>query len=868
MPTDPLNLSSLATSTPEPTQQAASDPLGLSTIAKAPSKEPSSSHPFVNDHIVKPLQTLGAALDTPLMLADPRIGFNPAKLVTELHNKGLRGAEDEYGPLSAGQEKYIGENNTLGLGGAAKFLQKHPFVNAVAGFGAEFANPANYLLGPVAGIAGKAVGATAKAIPGVEKAATAASDVFGRTFSKYHDITKELGPVAEQKMRAVDKAGAKIPPEVDDKLSEIFNGVTPEQKLEIIRRSRGGEAKPVAGKLSDDKLNERAGKLTDFISWVDTTQKDAGAIRGAMRDSSTYYPLYLKSMWKDPRIQQMLGDETLTDTQRGNMLGRFLRPGTKFRVGSMGKQKTYGMLDQALQSDKLSEEFFKNPETNLRHWALQRLGNVVAKDRVEKLQDVQGIKLLNMATENLMPRVGKRVNALIDKMDEGTITDTERRRLMKVFNAYGTASPGFTPYRDIAAALQYGGDLLQGKQLRESAVNLLKDVGGAPPAAAQDLGKFISVMNNIQRFGLITNPAVHLTWNLMFNTMSAGMNPLNYRYLWMSEKSPEFAELLERADKAGAINYSSRSGDFFENVAPYKGLDIAQKVRKASNAASNLNSKIVFDWGEKRMSMGLFKSLVDKGMSDGEAAVAVSKAVGDGVSMSATEKALQNAFFFYPWVRTIIPFYLKTTLQRPQWTAGIANRLDQYNQQMGDHNAEDWQMALPGGKRMTLLLPQRILSDLLSPNGWVKMISSHANLPLGTTMRMASTLAAPAQDPSQNFNVLYNKNAPEEEQIKQLAGAAAERMVPLPLQGLEPDNLKKLLSTTNKAGAVTEGFFGLRPYDTNSPTNKRAWELTERMNGLIQRIKRSNMSEEQKRAQATAVYYLYAPRIKALTGAQ
>jgi hypothetical protein len=216
---------------------------------------------------------------------------------------------------------------------------------------------------------------------------------------------------------------------------------------------------------------------------------------------------------------------------------------------------------------------------------------------------------------------------------------------------------------------------------------------GASHKEADALSGWMDRILMYARIGIISNPIIHVMWNQLHAYLAAGgdlnvFNPLNKGGVW----SPISRTWFRRGVDAGLFSNmrSNRSLMLGANIAkimtvPVSKLNPLEQIDWAMTKGWQANQHFVFDMMDHRLSMDLFRKFIRLGYSDGEAARAARKALGDYLNITPWEKRrqLNRVFFFYPWMKTVVPFWTKMGVQKPQYWNAPSAAIRDYNQQYG-----------------------------------------------------------------------------------------------------------------------------------------------------------------------------------------
>lgn len=301
-------------------------------------------------------------------------------------------------------------------------------------------------------------------------------------------------------------------------------------------------------------------------------------------------------------------------------------------------------------------------------------------------------------------------------------------------------------------------------------VRFFRNQGATEPQASA-IGSWVDGMNRLARAGILYNPAIHAGWNLGTHFLAAGGPPEFFaRRMWTDPAKWEsgFSRALGRpvsglewqqlAEENQAIVHMANTHPLFGGsfAATYLDgpraarslADVGHSVNAALSQAQAMNARIVFDAFETRYSVALFQHFVEnERLSPAAAGIAVRKALGDytNISRSGIEHALTRTLMFYPWMKTAIPFWVKTLATRPQFVTIPGLGIRRWNQAQGDpdigHESE-WTIDRgvgPDGQRQKLTYPgpQKWVGDIMNV-----MLPARGDVdPLGARLDVAKKLA-------------------------------------------------------------------------------------------------------------------------------
>ncbi|MDB5094138.1 MAG: hypothetical protein JWO85_2239 [Candidatus Eremiobacteraeota bacterium] len=128
----------------------------------------------------------------------------------------------------------------------------------------------------------------------------------------------------------------------------------------------------------------------------------------------------------------------------------------------------------------------------------------------------------------------------------------------------------------------------------------------------------------------------------------------------------------------------------------------------------------LFHQVERGYAMDLGERLTAQGMSDGEAAIEIRNTFGKYGDISAREMAwnLDRLFYFLPWMKTVIPFWVKQGMIDPKWWSAPVRAIQVNNEAQGfDDPSRPFTGTFGHRKdgsfrRITVAAPQRVLENV------------------------------------------------------------------------------------------------------------------------------------------------------------
>lgn len=333
----------------------------------------------------------------------------------------------------------------------------------------------------------------------------------------------------------------------------------------------------------------------------------------------------------------------------------------------------------------------------------------------------------------------------------------------------------------------------------------------AAAAIANGVIRLVDNINALARQSLVVNPIFHPAWNVSIQALSRGLPIDKLLEAWnvdlggpqgiarASQLDPKWEALAKEwhtdAFMGGQPYHLDPQTEARLLTVPREALPLHEQIAKTGIDLSRANQKFVFQTIEHRVSTLLFQHLVeDEKMSLAGAARAVRQALGDYENMTKFERGLGKAFFFYPWLKTVMGYWARKGIKSPQWwnapmQSAYASR--QTNQEPDISNP----MAFGTGKDekgnpryMTLPLPQRYMRDIATlgvgaatqPEGIMapvsdlnKLIQTHENPALRVPLDLHD-MAQPGYQPQRPAawnNALFDTRANAPTQLGQFMGS-------------------------------------------------------------------------------------------------
>lgn len=400
--------------------------------------------------------------------------------------------------------------------------------------------------------------------------------------------------------------------------------------------------------------------------------------------------------------------------------------------------------------------------------------------------------------------------------------------------------PGHVPADEVVKLLGSSPSAAQ-RTFHPEAIKLMVEAGASHEEAG-GVAAFFGMLNKLQRIGVIINPVVHVGWNLLGNYLGAKGDPAKLTYIATGKGFDHAGTLDKLAEENGAhahMGIHSMLGGDPARLLTSSGGNPIERLDRAMTRGWNANQHLVFGIMERRFSNALFadkvQALQAQGMSLKDAAmhagIEVRKTFGDYANINqakgSLESILSKGFYFYNWMKTIIPFVTKTAVNNPSWITKPVRGIQAWNQGMGDPNAATKSTVPYLGTwkgqphYLSLPFPQRNLEEVLDmgrtggglgPNltAILNMAASHANLPTSLVIdAAATTYGSPKTPGGLNIHTLFDKAAPGDVQGKQVMSSVGERLVPPMLRNIPALAKGDYSPLFGAMGGVTYGRPGL-----------------------------------------------------------
>lgn len=463
--------------------------------------------------------------------------------------------------------------------------------------------------------------------------------------------------------------------------------------------------------------------------------------------------------------------------------------------------KTHMDMDDALRGGNLKADF--DPAQSLYAFLARRGKNVAFEEGIQKLPDS-----LAKRVEYERSSLGAGQSNIQQYLKIGDFTHwgplAEKKFAQATAGMHKVTPPDHFGAKAVQDVLGSSPSAAQ-RTFHPEAVKFIQEAGATKPEA-DNVTKFIEAINNLTRIGIITNPVVHVGWNLFGNYLGAKGDPARLGYIASGKGWSEAGKWEKLSDQYGGQAHFTPQGIAGGEVARL-ATGGGNPVERFGTRLWSANQRFVFDTFEKRFAAALmhdkFQEAQKAGMQEVDAlrhaGIEVRKALGDyaNVHPAGIEGFLNRALFFYPWLHTIIPFSVKTAANNPSWITKPQRAVQSWNQGMGAPDAtKSNQISLgfdDNGNPRMLPLPfvQRNLENVYNVVGpgqgtptdrtkaFLDVLGTHATPPLSALIDAAATNFAKPTAPGQgNYHILWDKAAPAPEQWRQGAVNFGARFVP------------------------------------------------------------------------------------------
>lgn len=169
------------------------------------------------------------------------------------------------------------------------------------------------------------------------------------------------------------------------------------------------------------------------------------------------------------------------------------------------------------------------------------------------------------------------------------------------------------------------------------------------------------------------------------------------------------------APQSGSPEVQGKLGPIARAVKPFVrlGIEADRRVYEPMN-------RWLFGTVEQGYAVDMFERFTNAGMSDGEAAIKVRNMFGKHGDLSAGERAahLNHLFYFYPWMKTVVPYWTQKGVLDPKWWQAPVRAIQVNNEQQGYDDPAAPFTATAGRnadgsvRRLVVPIPQRVLAPI------------------------------------------------------------------------------------------------------------------------------------------------------------
>jgi hypothetical protein len=520
------------------------------------------------------------------------------------------------------------------------------------------------------------------------------------------------------------------------------------------------------------------------------------------------------------------------------------------------------------------DDVFKRPAPTqtITSWGTGPVGMRVAQRRVNALAWDRSLsrayhKLGRNATLDAAKSLAKQYHAqtaerMMDSLMDAVTPDNHVWNADKSMNL--PYLNGYSIHRNAATAIvdalpQLQNDLVSkiGRWLEQ------EHSGGAGVAAsiANGVMRVVDNVNTLARQAMIVNPIFHPVWNLSIQALSKGLPIDKLIEAWNVDLGgPQGILRASQLDPKWESLAKEWHTDVFMGGQPYQmdphtqarlltvpreQLPIHEQIAQGAMNLSRTNQRFVFATMEHRIGTLLFQYLVeDQKMSFAAAARAVRQTLGDYGNITKFERGLSRAFFFYPWLKTVMAYWARKGIKDPQWwnapmQAAYASRQSEQIPEPGNPMAFGLGRNDQGTPRyMSLPTPQRYMRDIANLTAGAFIEPGGLKTPIQTGMEMAQTHANPMlelpvglatsvfpgtdpQEPEPWNNVLFDPRANLPTQVGQIGSTMLGRY-------MYPGRIGRT-ARTEGVGAAAESLLGPSIYSEPTQGQRNALDRIQTM---------------------------------------
>ena len=305
--------------------------------------------------------------------------------------------------------------------------------------------------------------------------------------------------------------------------------------------------------------------------------------------------------------------------------------------------------------------------------------------------------------------------------------------------------------------------------------------------ALQDINHFVRNL-------IVANPVVHPFWNLFWNFVGAGGKLEHFRIGPLNADDLRLERELEThaggAHLPPQMTHLGPESDLEKHLLPFNELTTRGKIDKVISKVFDANRRFVFNVMERRYSIALYRSLKAQGMDPFEAATKVRGAFGDYTNLTQLENNIQQAFYFYPWMKTNMAFWAQTALADPRIPMSQYLGTQAQVEAEGDESKGGYYTASRGVdpisgevKKWALPFPARVYPMIVDaafgqPSNLTNYVEGHINPIFRTPVDLMYTQWSPAGMPGgADFHKMYDKDAPPWTKAAQIAAFESGNLI-------------------------------------------------------------------------------------------
>jgi hypothetical protein len=639
-------------------------------------------------------------------------------------------AQDLYGLNAPNVMKVLGESGSAVEQAYAKFIQSNPARAAWTTFIEEQFNPMYWAEGKGMGVVGKAIGQNMmkhEFTRGVMTMASPFKGIVAKWGTNARNIIAKAGGVAQY--------GAE---QVEDAYQAAFRNLTPAQKHDVIHMSQGNL--PDSHKSMNPDMIKRAKGLRDWVDQQDQKALADGALTPGQvyKNKNQVHPLLKKALGADqvsvyfPMHGAAKHPEMDSETEDliGNMGGKT----SEFK--SPYKDRKFPTLRDFKNDAKLGVKEGWDPAEGFRQHYTAQAGN---RALVQMFKDLEKKHpgMVRTLPENYWDLVKEGVAKGtgpegVDLPRAHTLEGRDLGEFVRLPKFLGdTKNPTLT---NLMVAPEFGEWIEHGKGLMKG------------HSTGKQTGW--STFNNVMRFNIMYNPQYHPFWNIVRN-YSAGTGANVARWMGNYTKviahqlgivsgieklAPHLGPVLEqhihsaaqqmasdiadsaaegakasfgmgssllRTGAAATVRTQPWEGAYWKKQLfnpktyfdPKKREMAAQQWDKALTSYADWNRKMTFDrHGEAAFAARLYQKFTGRGMAPEDAAWATREILGNYQNVDP-DSMISKMMFFYPWLKSNLPFWLKTFFTKPYYIGGPTTAFERQRQYAGDPNVENPEFA-------------------------------------------------------------------------------------------------------------------------------------------------------------------------------